>query len=561
MQGPVAAGLERFTKGLYGPGLRVVMQFRYVAVSAAFALLVVTVSLVVSGLVPFSFVPKLEADLVVASARLPFGTPLSRTLEVREIMQAAADEAAAQLDARGAVLGVFTRVGEGQITRGPGANGPPIGSHLVTVEVSLVSSEDRDFSAQDFGNVWTAALPTIPGVEALTIKSDLAGPGGNAIDIQLSHPDTDVLAVASARVTDALRDYRGLVNIENSYAEGKRQFDYRLLPEARTLGVTTNDVARQLRAAFFGSEVLREQRGRNEVKVYVRLPETQRMSEADLDSLMIRSPGGGFVPLGLVAEGERGRAPTVIDREDGQRIVNVKADLGPQLASPREIIASLEDEVFPDLRADFRGLAVSLVGEQRDQGESFASLGQNFILAIFAIFTLLAIPFRSYVQPLIVMSAIPFGIVGAVYGHILMGYSLSVISMMGVIALSGVVVNDSLVLIDSVNRYRGRGMAVDDAVVAGGMRRLRPILLTSLTTFFGLMPMILETSVQARFLIPMALSLGFGILFATVIVLLLVPCLYLVVEDMAALSRTPRRSRTDRSASHELDPSLISPSD
>lgn len=267
----------------------------------------------------------------------------------------------------------------------------------------------------------------------------------------------------------------------------------------------------------------------------VRLPEEQRRSEDDLDRLLIRTPGGGNVPLSYVARFDRGQAPTSIRREEGRRIIKVGAELGAGARSPREVIESLEAEVFPGLREKHPGLELELVGQQREQAESFRSLGKSYLLALFAIFALLAVPFRSYAQPLIVMSAIPFGIVGAVLGHLLMGYGMSLISLMGVVALSGVVVNDSLVLIDACNQARAQGMSPWDAIVHAGMRRLRPILLTSLTTFFGLAPMILETSFQARFLIPMAISLGFGVMFATMIALLLVPALYLIVEDLRGL--------------------------
>ncbi|MEM6532300.1 MAG: efflux RND transporter permease subunit [Myxococcota bacterium] len=534
IQGPVSAWLDRFTAQSYQPVVRLFIRHRYVALSSAVGIFLVTMSLVVSGFVPFSFLPKLEGDLVVASARLPYGAPLENTLEVRKAIESSLNRTIERMGGPAYIKGVFTRVGEGPQARGPGAGAAASGSHLVTLEVNMVSSEHRDFSAQDFGDTWNSELPKLPGIEALTVQSNF-GPGGNALDVQISHPDTQVLAEVASRLQSALGDYDGLVNIENDYAAGKPQLDFELLAQARTLNITANDVAQQIRSAFFGSEALREQRGRNELKVYVRLPEEQRQSLADVSKTLIRSPGGGFVPLGLVAGFERGRAPTKIDREDGQRIVNVKADLGPSLASPREIIASLESEFFPQLRDEYRGLEIELVGEQRQQGESFSSLGRNFLVAIFVIYTLLAIPFKSYVQPFIVMSAIPFGMVGAVGGHMLMGYGLSVISMFGVIALSGVVVNDSLVLVAAINDYRRGGMNVVDAVASGGMRRLRPILLTSLTTFFGLAPMILETSVQARFLIPMALSLGFGILFATVIIVLLVPALYMMVEDARGL--------------------------
>jgi len=294
-------------------------------------------------------------------------------------------------------------------------------------------------------------------------------------------------------------------------------------------------VGRQLRSSFFGAEALREQRGRNEVKVMVRLPESQRRSEFDVERLLIRTPAGGRVPLSYVASFERGRSPTVIRREDGMRVVNVSAELAAGSKSPQEVLASLKTEVLPKLKAEFPRLQADLVGQQRAQAETFGSLGQNFLLALLAIYALLAIPFRSYIQPLIIMSAIPFGFVGAVGGHILMGYGMSVISLLGVVALAGVVVNDSLVLIDATNGFRAQGHGAWESIVTGGVRRLRPILLTSLTTFFGLAPMILETSVQARFLIPMAISLGFGVLFATGVILVLVPSLYLIVEDVRGL--------------------------
>jgi multidrug efflux pump subunit AcrB len=302
-----------------------------------------------------------------------------------------------------------------------------------------------------------------------------------------------------------------------------------------------------LRSSFYGAEALREQRGRNELKVMVRLPEAQRSSEHDLDRLLVGTSQGSFVPLGHVATFSRGRAPTEITREEGKRTVNVSADLAAGVKSSREVLEVLNSETLVALKDRFPGLGTKLVGQQREQNESFSSLGPNYLFALFVIFALLAVPFKSYIQPFIVMSAIPFGIVGAVLGHVVMGYSLSFISVLGIIALSGVVVNDSLVLIDATNGFRNQGMTPVEAIVAAGMRRLRPILLTSLTTFLGLMPMIFETSLQARFLIPMAISLGFGALFVTVIVLLLVPALYLAVEDLRGTTKreAPESSHPD----------------
>jgi multidrug efflux pump subunit AcrB len=357
------------------------------------------------------------------------------------------------------------------------------------------------------------------------------------VDVQLAHPDTAVLARASAELAETLRTYTDQRSVENTYAAGKPQLDFTLRPEARTLGLTAVDVGRQLRAHFFGAEALREQRGRNELRVMVRLPEDERASEYDVEEVLIRTPTGGFAPLGTVAELRRNRAPTSIEREDGQRTVDVKADLAAGVRSSQDVIASLKADVLPALRARHPDLKAELVGEQREQNESLSSLGSNYLVALFVVYALLAVPFRSYTQPLIIMFAIPFGIVGAVAGHLLLGFELSIISMMGIVALSGVAVNDSLVLIEAINQYRREGDGPMEAAVRAGMRRMRPILLTSLTTFFGLMPMIFEKSPQARFLIPMAISLGFGVLFTTVIALLLVPSLYLTLEENLAWGR------------------------
>jgi len=527
----ISAVLQRFIHGPYKRFLARVLEWRYATMGVAVASFFVAVGLVGGGHVPFSFFPKLEGDLVTASARLPYGAPVARTKMVQAELERSLAQAIAELGAEDDIRGIYTRVGEGPVMGGPGGGRAESGSHLVTVEVNLVGSTEREFSSKDFGAAWRAATPALAGLEAMSINA-ASGPGaGAAVDVQLSHTDTAVLAKASAELAGVLREYSELADIENSYAAGKPQLDLALTPAGRTLGLSSSDIARQLRGAFYGSEALREQRGRNEMKVMVRLPEHQRGSEADLEDMMVRTPSGAFAPLSEVAEVTRNRAPTEIVREDGRRTVNVKAELAPGVVSNQEVLKSVTGTDIPALQARYPGLGVDLVGQQRSQAESFASLGQNYIVALFLIYALLAIPFRSYTQPFIIMSAIPFGFVGAVFGHLVMGYELSIISIMGIIALSGVVVNDSLVLVDAANRARAEGHDAWAAIIHAGTRRFRPILLTSLTTFFGLMPMIFETSMQARFLIPMAISLGFGVLFATVIALLIVPALYLIVED------------------------------
>jgi len=530
----VAHRLERFNEGPYARLLRGLIAARYVTLSVAMASMILTVGLLAAQVVPFSFFPKLEGNTINVSARLPYGAPTEATNRVRQELRAALDETITEFG-EDKVTGVLARVGQGADTFGPGGGPGATGSHLLSFTVEFVSTGNRDFTTADFSNAWQAKVPPLPGIDALTFNSSSGPGGGAAVDAQLSHPDTEVLASASAEMVELLRGYSDLKDVENSFATGKPQLDFTLRDNARTLGLSSTDIARQLRSSFYGAEALREQRGRNEMKVMVRLPEHERVSEYDVEQLRIKAPTGAFVPIGSVAAFERSRAPTTIERESGQRTVNVKAELSATAKSSQNVVKALNTEVFPELRKKYPDLKVDLVGEQRSQEESMLALRDNFLIALFVIYALLAIPFRSYVQPIIIMSAIPFGIVGAVMGHFVMGFELSIISMMGIIALSGVVVNDSLVLIDAANDYRKEGLGPIDAIVKAGQRRMRPILLTSFTTFFGLMPMIWETSPQARFLIPMAISLGFGVLFATVIVLLLVPALYLIVEDLVGL--------------------------
>ncbi len=523
------SALQRFTKQRYRPTLHWAMRNRYLTMAIGVFVFLLAVGMVASGAVPFNFFPSLEGDVVMVQARLPYGAPMSQTLTVQQALERAATTALSELGATEQSRGLYTLVGEGPAQRfGPAESG----SHLVTIEQALVPSDERDFSGEEFSSLWASHTPALPMTEAVIFESSVGPGAGAAVDVQLSHTDTAVLERAAAKLAEALAGYTELYNVENGFAAGKPRLDFDPLPRAESLGLSASEVGRQLRSAFFGAEAIREQRGRNELKVMVRLPRHQRQSEHDLEALRIRTPQGGFVPLGSVAELNRNRAPTSILREDGRRIVNVSAELTAQVKSSRAVREDLTENVLPDLVKKYAGLDARFVGQQRSQQEAFGSLGKNYLVALFVIYGLLAIPFRSYAQPLIIMSAIPFGFVGAVLGHLLLGYSLSLISMFGIIALSGVVVNDSLVLIDAVNKKRAEGVSAFEAATYGGMRRLRPILLTSLTTFFGLAPMILESSVQARFLIPMAISLGFGVLFATFVILLLVPSLYLVMEDL-----------------------------
>ncbi len=526
--------LQVFINGQYSQALAVVVRNRYTALATAITTLLFCIGLVGGQYLPTSFMPNIEGELVSASARLPYGAPSMNTEKVREILEDSLEKTIAELG-DGTVRGIYTTVGKPPVVDGPGPSIFSTGSHLLGIQVYLVETDKRSYSANDFTTTWAKNTPPIPGVEALSF-TDAWGPNaGAAVDLRMSHPDADVLATAADEMMTRLQGYGDLKEFESNLADGKPRLDYHLTENARALGLSSQAIGAQIRSAFYGAEAMREQVGRDEVKVMVRLPAEQRGSEFDLQAFKVRTPTGGSVALGDVAYFERTRSPTTINREDGKRTVNVSAKLAAHAASSQAVTAAVNETDIPEMTEKYPGLEVGYSGEQREQAESFASLGKNYLIALVAIYALLAIPFRSYMQPIIIMSAIPFGVVGAFLGHLVMGFNLNMISMFGIVALSGVVVNDSLVLVDGANRLRREGHSATEAIQMAGRQRFRPILLTSLTTFFGLAPMIFETSLQARFLIPMAISLGFGVLFATFIVLLLVPAVFLIVEDIQNL--------------------------
>ena len=419
------------------------------------------------------------------------------------------------------------------------------GSHTGVVRVELADPDIREkiMSTGEFTDRWRQATGEVVGVEYLKFAADAGGPGsrGRALAVELSHRNVDVLESACTELAGIVATYPRVKDVDDGFLPGKQQLDFAIKPEGKSLGLSAQDIARQVRSAFYGTEVLRQQRGRNEIKIMVRLPESQRSSEHTIDELMIRTRAGIFVPLAELATARRGRAYTSISRRNGRRVIEVSADITPR-SKAGEVLTDLKADTLPQLVRDYRGLQYSFEGHQADMRESMGSLKVTFALAMLAIYAMLAIPFRSYVQPLIVMVSIPFGVIGAFIGHLVMGYDLCIPSMFGIVALSGVVVNDSLVMIDLANRRRNHtGMSHHDAIHSAAIQRFRPILLTTVTTFGGLAPMIFETSRQARFLIPMALSLGFGLLFATFITLLIVPSLYMAAEDAKrALSRAAR---------------------
>jgi multidrug efflux pump subunit AcrB len=404
------------------------------------------------------------------------------------------------------------------------------------VNLELLPGEERSVEGAEIARRWRERVGPVPDAVELVFTSSYFD-AGKPIHVQLQGPRTAELREASERIKSRLSEYAGVFDVSDSFRGGKQELKLDILPSAEALGLTLADLGRQVRQAFYGEEAQRIQRDRDDVKVMVRYPASARRSLGDLEHMRVRTPDGREVPFSAVARAELGRGFAAVRRSDRERVINVTAEVDLARANANEVLADLRETVLPQVLADFPGISYSLEGERREQGETLAALGSGYVLALFAIYALLAVPLRSYLQPLLIMSVIPFGFIGAIAGHLIMGHHLSMMSLIGLVALSGVVVNSSLVLVYYVNRQRADGVSLAEAVRAAGAARFRPIVLTSLTTFVGLTPLMLERSMQAQFLIPMAVSLAFGVLFSTLITLLLIPSGYLIIEDLKALPR------------------------
>jgi multidrug efflux pump subunit AcrB len=510
--------IERLIHRRYGMFLAVVLRHRYTIVALALALLMATVGYIKSGRMGMVLFPKVESDYAYCEAYLPFGTSQERMAAVEKQLVNAAERVAMENGQTRLSKGVLSQIKENRIT----------------VRFYLTDAKTRPLNTSQVTALWRDQVGVLSGLESITFESDRGGPGsGKGLTVQLSHRDIPVLDAAGETLAEKLAEFPIVHDIDDGSANGKRQFDIQIRPAGVRMGLTSKEVANQIRHAFQGVEAVKQQRGRNEITVRVRLPENERIRETTLEDLVLQAPGGEIL-LRDAVDMIPGRAYTAIERTNGRRVISVTANVRPPSKS-ENVKNTLNSEILPDLADQYAGLGYGFKGRQADIQESVSALIKGLGFALLGIYAMLAIPFKSYFQPMIIMFCIPFGMIGAVVGHLVMGYSLSVMSLFGIVALSGVVVNDSLILIDFANRRRRSGKAIMDAIQEASVQRFRPILLTTLTTFGGLAPMIMETSRQARFLIPMAISLGFGILFATFITLILVPSLYLILEDVKAL--------------------------
>jgi len=503
-----------------------------IPIAFSISLMILTVGLLTHGYVKFNFFPSIDGDFVTASIEMNDGTTFAMTQQVADDIREAANRAGDILqgklpkNAPAVVVGMNVVVGQGKAAGGPSGGTTAGGATLANVVVKITDPTIRDWESTAFEAAWRAEIGLVASVKSLTVSAELIG-AGDAVAIELSLPDGQDISPIVAELREGLRQIPGLFSIQDDDSAGRMEYRLALREEARLYGITLSDLANQTRAGFFGLEATSVQRGGDNVAVMVRYPKIERNSLSDLMSTWITTPNGAQIPLGVVAKIEEGQSPAQILRRNGRQVTTLTAELDIAVATSSEINAVIENSILPTLQEKYNDLLISSGGEQRQQGDAQAALSQALGIALFIIFALLALVFRSYIQPIVVMSAIPLGLIGAVTGHFIMGIPLTILSVFGIIGLAGVVINNSLVMVDVFNEHINEGMDVREAVVLGTKQRFRPILLTSLTTFLGVYPLIMETSLQAQFLIPLAVSIGYGVLFGTVIIVLTVPAIFM----------------------------------
>ncbi len=517
--------LNQFIENQYKPFLQLCLNNRYTTLASFIAVLIIVAGLIGSGVVRFVFFPNLPSDYVQVSLTMEDGTPAEKTNATLDKLEKALYQVDKNLKAETgqALLGNSVAFNNNQT------------SGMLWAELS--KDEARPINGFEAANRWREAFGDVPGVRSVNFSGSIQGGAGADLAFLFRSDDLAQIDAAAQALKQILKTYQGVYDVDDSFSGGKDEIKLKIKPEAEAQGLTLIDLAQQVRLAFYGAEAQRVQRDEEEIKIMVRYPKSERASIANLESMWIRTPDGAQVPFSSVAEYDIGEGYATIQRIDYERSISVTAKADKAVIEPGKVANEIIADVIPEILAKYPQVSFELTGASKEEKDALISLAIGFLFALVVIYALMAIPLKSYSQPLIIMSVIPFGIVGAVVGHVLFGLAMSILSMFGIIALAGVVVNDSLIMVDFVNRARERGLAIQNAVIQAGTERFRAIMLTSLTTFFGLVPIVLETSLQAQIVIPMAISLAFGILFSTVITLILVPSLYLLLNDVGRMKR------------------------
>ena len=524
----VAEGLDTVIERIYGPLIEKILHYRYVALSIGIAVLLTIGGLVGGSFIKFVFFPKIDDDFIRAKVRLAPGTPLKNTEAMADEILNAWYKVADQYKKRTGkelTLSAFSMIG----TSSGWKSGQS--SNLLEIMIELLPSEERNIYYTKLVAEWQKNLGNIPGAISTKFGTIQHGPGGDPIEIKLYSERQDELVKASDALVAKLDTIVGVFDAQTDYRAGEKEFIITMKPNAYHLGLTLSDLAQHVREGFYGNEALRIQRGRDDVKVKIRYPEDDRKSVENFKNLRISTPSGSKVPFLSVADLKIKEGQSIIFRKDRKRVLAVSADVDTNTANAQNILSYLEDDFLLEL-ANKYDIAYTIEGQSKEAGSTLSSLIIGLPIALFGIYFIIASIFRSYIQPIVIMTTIPFGLIGAIIGHILFGIPLTIMSVFGMVALSGIVVNDAIVLIEGINERLGHGIPLFTALSEGGKRRFRAILLTTLTTFFGLMPLILERSMQAQVLIPMAISIAFGVLFATVVTLILIPCFIVILNDV-----------------------------
>lgn len=547
LQHATREGMENFATNKYQPLLKKVVKHRYLTLVTFVTILIMSFALLISGIIKTEPFPSIPGDMIQARFTLNDGSPISARDKLIERMENAVKAVDEKLAADN--------------------NGNPVSQHSLSwtdsdisgaMLIELTRGETRNVDSYAFERAWREEVGEVAGVKDLRFIS-MMGPGGDAaISFNLVGSNYQNLERASKELQLKLEEFDGVYDIRTSNSAGNQEIKLQLKPSAETLGITLSDLGRQVRQAFYGQEAQRIQRGKDEIKVMIRYPKEERRSLANLENMRIRTPAGDWIPFSSVADFSLGKGVSSIQREDRKRSVSVMADFNPEKVESGQVINEINTEFIPQLVAKYPGVSSELSGQSKEVGALMVEVGLSMLFAFAMIYILIAIPLKSYIQPLMVMSVIPFGFIGAIVGHLIFDKSFNMMSAFGIIALTGVVVNDSLIMVEFVNRAKRSGMRLSDAILKAGVQRFRAIMLTSLTTFFGLLPIMFETSLQAQIIIPMAISLAFGIMFATVITLFLIPSLYLILEDFKGLFTSRRRVVENTEKDNQLTPELSS---
>lgn len=512
-------GVQHFIHHHYRHFLEFCIKHRYNVVAAFIGVLILSIALVASGKVRWVFFPDIPSDFIQVQLEMDEGSSEQNTLKVVQSIE----EALYQMNAN------MEKENGYQVVKHSFINMSSRTSAFIFAE--LTKGEDREVDGVTIAAAWREQLPELLSVKKLNFDASTNAGGGGDISFRLTSTDLEELSAASRDLKQKLATYEGVYDIADNFSSGSHEIRLKIRPEAEALGLTLSDLARQVRYGFYGYEAQRILRNKEEIKVMVRYPLEQRRTVGYLENMLIRTPQGASVPFSTVAQIEKGDSYASITRVDGKRAITITANANKNKVEPSKVVQEIQKDYLPQLQAKYPKIQTALDGGSLDEQNAMVGLIQGFFFALFTIYALMAVPLKSYSQPLIIMSVIPFGIIGALFGHLVQGLAMSVLSLCGIVALAGVVVNDSLILVDFVNRAREQGLSVRQAAIDSGCYRFRAIILTSLTTFVGLVPIILERSLQAQIVIPMATSLAFGILFSTVVTLILVPLLYIILDD------------------------------